>query len=218
MRAEAATGQAEQVASALDKPRPKCLLEYPKLKKQHEEGLKNVDAWLETLKPEAFAKKFPGLAELAGSSDAGERRRALKAIAALRDRSSIPILVASIRNPNSSDKIEAARHLGDWVYYAFYHGRGRKVRKQLGPLLPVFVETLIKAGDEPNLRASCFQVIGALGGPEWLPLVKDLSASRHPAVTHWSAWATKQLKRRSVKWERVGHCGNDPMVDGRLPK
>ena len=159
--------------------------------------------WLKTLKPEAFAKKFPGLARLADSPRMADRRRALKAIAALRETFAIPILVASIKNPNSSDKIEAARHLADWVY-ASYHAGGRKIRKQLALLLPVFVETLIKAGDEPNLRASCLRAIGSLGGPEWLPLVKDLSSSRHPAVTHWSAWAIKELERRGKKEQPSG--------------
>ena len=191
---------AEQVAPVLDKPRPKCLLEYPKLKKQHEEGLKNVDVWLKTLKPEAFAKKFPGLVKLANSSEVADRLRALKAIGALEDLSAISIMVASMRTRGSAEKDEAARQLANSVY-SVYHYSGRTIPKHLAPLLPVFVETLIKAGDEPNLRASCFQAIGCLAGPEWLPLVKDLSGSRHPAVTQWSGWAIKQLKERGAKKE-----------------
>lgn len=187
-----------RVAPGSDKPRPGIWLEYPELKTQHDDGLKKVDVWLKTLKPEVFAEKFPGLAKLADSSNGLERRRALQAVAVLRDMSGVPILVAPIASAGSRDKFQAAMHLSDWVYGS-YHAAGRKIPGQFAPLLPVFVKALVDAGDEPNVRARCFMVIGSLAGPEWLPLVKDLSASRHPAVTHWSGWAVKQLSGRSEK-------------------
>lgn len=187
-----------QVAPECDKPRPGVWLEYPELKKQHDNGLKKIDAWLKTLKPEAFAEKFPGLAKLVDSSNGVERRRALKAVVVLRDMSGVPILVAPIASPSSRDKSHAAMCLSDWVYDS-YHAGGRKVPGQFAPMLPVFVKILVDAGDEPNVRARCFMVIGSLAGPEWLSLVKDLSGSRHPAVTYWSGWAVKQLSGRSKK-------------------
>jgi len=112
--------------------------------------------------------------------------------------SGVPILVAPIASPGSRDKFHAAMCLSDWVYGS-YHAGERKVPGQFAPLLAVFVKTLVDANDEPNVRARCFMVIGSLAGPEWLPLVKDLSGSRHPAVTRWSGWAVKQLIKRGSK-------------------
>jgi len=185
----------EAAEGVQDRPRPEIWKTYPALKDRLDAGLASLPDWLKMLEPESFAQNYPGIAKMAESKDLEERLRALKAIEALREMSGLPILVAAIDSAESKERRRAALRLSNWVYDE-YHTAGRMPPARFAPLLPLFVKTLVEAGDEPNVRAYCFQAIGSLAGPEWLPLVKDLSASRHPAVTHWSGWAAEQLSQR----------------------
>ncbi len=180
-----------------DRPRPGIWRAHPALKKAFDSELAALPAYLRKLEGEAFAANYGKLAEQARFGDAEQRDRALKAIGALREETGIPILAAAIRDrePGSGDGLQATMMLATWIHDA-YHADGRKPPASFRPLLALFVRTLVEAGDEPNVRAYCHQAVGCLAEPRWLPLVKDLADSRHPAVTHWSSWAVGQIEAR----------------------
>ena len=184
-----------------DRPHPEIWRKYPNLKKKLDADLGRMKTYLKSLEPGAFAARHPELVKMAKSDDPQQRVRAIKAISALRDKSSLSVVVAAIekektphRNPRGYliCRVECLSCLTTWVYDAYHPDR--KVPRELAPLLPLFVKMLVETGDK---RSYCFQAIGCLAGPEWLPLLKDLSASRHPAVTHWSAWALKEITKRA---------------------
>ena len=180
-----------------DAPRPDVWKTRPTLKQALDKELAAMEKFLVSLEPKAFAVNYGKLASLAASDDAKQRDRAFKAIGNLQDPTGLPILAKAVRDrpAGGESHLQAVMSLGGWIYDA-YHTDGRKPPEKLRPLLGLFVKTLVEAGDEPNVRAYCFQAIGSLAGPEWLPLVQDLADSRHPAVTHWSSWAAKQIQGR----------------------
>ncbi len=190
-----------------DAPRPDVWVKFPQLKKLFDAETARLDGYLRSLEPEAFAANYGKLAELAKSEDRNERERAWGAIGALGDLSGVPYLVAALADRPMEDEsnLTAVITLSSWIYSA-YHDNKRRPPDKLRPLLPVFVKTLVEAGDEPNVRAYCFQAIGSLAGPGWLPLAEDLAGSRHPAVTHWSSWAIQQIKAR------CGQTEDDPLL------
>jgi len=185
----------DNTAEGGDRPRADIWREYPALKRQHAEGLKRLEDWLTSLEPVAFAAEHGALAKQARSADRAARLRAWKGIAALRDPTALPLLIEAARAEDQREQAEATAALATWVYDAYHPAR--RVPKDLAPMLPFFLETLTGLGDRPNARSSCFQAIGCLAAAEWLPLVKDLAASRHPAVAHWSGWAMKEIAARA---------------------
>lgn len=193
-----------QPGSKADMPCPEIWRKYPHLKEKLDADLSRMEKYLKSLEPEAFAAKHPELVKMAKSDNPLQRARAIKAISALRDKSALSIVVAAMKKCNLSREgpqslrlanLQPLLSLTDWIYDAYHPDR--KTPRELAPLLPLFVKMLVEAGDKPNVRCCYFQAIGCLAGPEWLPLVKDLSASRHPAVTHWSAWAVKEVAKRA---------------------
>ena len=183
-------------AHAADKPdpaRPETWAAHPALKKKLDDGLAALKGYLRSLEPAVFAAKYADFVELAFSKDAEERTRAIKGIAVLHDLSGLPILVAVIEK-NDGGRLQAVLALAEWVHDA-YQAEKKVPPRELQPLLPLFVQLLVEAGDEPRLRDSCFQAIGCLAGPEWLPLVKDLAAGREPRSAT-AAWAVEQLADR----------------------
>ena len=190
----------EEVIVPPSKPsRDDLLKKYPELTKELSESLEHMDAWLLTLEPDAFRKRHPEIVRLMESPIAEERTKAYKAALALEDTAAIPFLVNAVRHGKGSDRNEAVRTLSGWVYKAYWKtrppGPGAEPFK---PLLPLFLEILINCGDDPSLKSSSFQAIGCLADQRWLPLLKDLRESRHPAVTHWSTWAIEEIEKRSI--------------------
>lgn len=179
-------------AGEIDSPRPDLWEKYPQIKQEVDKSLAALPGYLKSLEPEAFIAKHPALAKMAQSPDWAERMRALRAVAALEDPAGIPLLVAGIMDARDKDEaaqIEAMNPLTSWI-------AGRSPRDKFKPLAPLFLSILVSAKDWPNLRCQCLQGLGNLADRDWLPLIKELLASRHPAVTNMSAWIVQQVSSR----------------------
>lgn len=189
-------------ASRADRPRPDLWERYPRIKQQVDRGLAKLEGALAAFEPEAFAARHPALARMARSADWEQRVRALRAIAALENPAGIPLLVAGIRDAKERQWLACAMHpLTLWI-------AGRSPRDRFKPLAPLFLDLLVKAQDWPSVRCHCLLAVGNLAGREWLPIVRDLSASRHPAVTHRATWAIQQLSSRPVSKDWLDLTGS----------
>ena len=180
-------------------PRADLLKKYPHLAKDLSESLERLDAWLLTLEPDAFRKRHPEIVRLMESPTPEERAKAYKAARALEEAASIPFLVNAVRHGEGGDRFQAVMLLSNWVYDAYWKtrppGPGAEPFKSL---LPLFLETLINCGDDSPPKSYCFQAAGCLADRRWLPLLRDLSESRHPAVTHWATWAIGEIRKRPI--------------------
>jgi len=186
------SGSALARAGQVDCPRPVLWERYPRIKQQVSEGLAKLPDNLAALEPEAFVARYPRLAEMAKSKDWAQRMRALRAIAALEDPAGIPLLVAAIMDAREKDEASlngALNTLTMWI-------ATRAPRDKFKPLAPLFLDILVNAHDWPSVRCRCLQGLGNLADRDWLPIVKDLLVSRHPAVTNKSTWVIQQMSSR----------------------
>ncbi len=183
-------------AAEADRPRPDLWERYPQIRQQVDYGLAKLKDNLAAFEPEAFVAKHPALAKMAQSTNWAQRVRALKAIAALEDPTGIPLLVAGIMDAKDEKSLNEAMYpLTMWI-------ATRSPRDRFKPLAPLFLYILVQAPDWPSVRCRCLQVMGNLADRNWLPIIKELLVSRHPAVTNMSAWVLQQVSSRPGR--RVG--------------
>ncbi|MHC4716957.1 MAG: HEAT repeat domain-containing protein [Planctomycetota bacterium] len=177
-------------AAKTDCPRPDLWDRYPQIKKQVDNGLAEMKDYLAACEPEAFVARHPTLAKMARSPDWAQRVRALRAVAALEDPTGIPLLVAAIMDARDEKSLnEAMNPLTMWI-------ATRSPRDRFKPLAPLFLNILVNAQDWPNVRCRCLQALGNLAGRDWLPIIRELLVSRHPAVTNMSDWVIQQVSSR----------------------
>lgn len=180
-------------AAQADCPRPDLWGRYPQIKQEVDQGLAKLKDDLAALEPEAFSVKHPALAKMAKSKDWAERVRALKAVAALENPTGIPLLVAGIMDAKGQKAIhEALNPLTTWIATT-----SPRERNKFKPLAPLFLNILVNVPDWPSVRCRCLQALGNLADREWLPIIKELLVSRHPAVTNMSTWVIQQVSSRS---------------------
>lgn len=177
-------------AGDLDCPRPDLWARYPRIQQEVTHGLAELPYEMAKFQPETFIAKHPALAKMARSDDWAERIRALKAVAALEDPNGIPLLVQAILDAKDAPAVsnaslnEAMNPLTMWI-------ATRAPRKKFKPLAPLFMHILVRTPDWPAVRCRCLQALGNLAESDWLPLVKELLLSRHPAVTNMGAWVQR---------------------------
>lgn len=202
-----ATSAASRPADVLDA--------FPDLKREHTDRLARMDEWLDSLEPEAFGRAYGRLAEQTRSDDVERRVRAIHAVAVLGEPGGIPHLVRACRQEQREVRRAAFSCLAGWVY-GEYWAAGRRVPRDLMPLMPLFVEELFRCGDDlPNIRCACFQALGCLADKDWLPLLIELRASRHGAAEHWSSWCIKEIMKRTEEPEAAEtQPAPPPKVDG----
>jgi len=178
-------------AAEADRPRPDLWDRYPQIRREVDLGMARLDDTLAAFGPKAFSAKHPALARMAKSKDWPQRVRALKAIAALENPSGIPLLVEGIMDARNEKALnEAMTPLTMWI-------ATRSPRDKFKPLAPLFLHILVNSPDWPSVRCRCLQALGNLADREWLPIIKELLVSRHPAVTNMSTWVIQQVSSRS---------------------
>lgn len=186
------------LAAQADGPRPDLWDRYPQIRREVDKGLAKLDDTLAAFEPEAFSAKHPALAQMAKSKDWTQRVRALKAIAALENPAGIPLLVEGIMDAKCEKALnEAMTPLTMWI-------ATRSPRDKFKPLAPLFLNILVNSPDWPSVRCRCLQALGNLADREWLPIIRELLVSRHPAVTNMSTWVIQQVSSRSSKRTGAG--------------